>query len=111
MALSLSPVLANIGAFLVANSGSYLLNARLTFRNKAGPAEVTRAGYVKFFSSHAVSLGISTAIVAVLAGPLGALAAKVLAAAVTLVWNYIASAFFVFRDAPATKTKRERESL
>lgn len=90
--------IANIGAFLVANVQSYVLNARLTFRTEGRPTPLSRDGYGKFLFAHAFSLGFSTVIVAALAPVIGPWPAKLVALAAAAVWNYSASAFFVFRE-------------
>jgi len=99
--------LANIAAFLIANMGSYFLNARITFRG-AGP--VDRGRYLKFLAGHGVSLGGSTIIVVMLAAPIGAMTAKLIAVIFSLAWNYGVSALFVFRP-PPRKPKTPGESL
>lgn len=83
---------ANAAAFLIANSASYSLNARLAFRG----SDLSLASYARFLAVHLSSLGISTTFIAVFADDVGALSAKLAAAAVALVWNYAGSAFFVF---------------
>lgn len=89
---------ANVGAFLVANIQSYVLNARLTFRTEGRPTPLSYGGYGKFLFAHAFSLGFSTVIVAGLAPVIGPWPAKLVALAAAAVWNYSASAFFVFRE-------------
>lgn len=89
---------ANIGAFLVANVQSYLLNARLTFRSGGKATPLTLPGYGKFLFAHAFSLGFSTLIVLWLSPSLGPWPAKFVALAAAAVWNYSASAFFVFGE-------------
>ncbi len=96
-AAGLAPVLANAAAFLAANAQSYAVNARVTFREKGAAAPLSFRGYAAFAAAHLVSLLVSTAIVLVLADRTGPYAAKLAALAVTFVWNYAASAFFVFR--------------
>jgi len=93
-----TPWIGNICSFLTANAASYLMNSRFTFRGPEGPARLSPSGYLKFFSAHAMSLLVSTAIVAVLASPIGPLFAKLAAIGVTVVLNYLASAFFVFKE-------------
>ncbi len=94
--LSVAP--ANIVAFLIANVQSYFLNARLTFRNGGKGAALSLRGYAKFLFAHTFSLAFSTAIVAGLTPHLGPWPAKLIALAAAAVWNYSASAFFVFRE-------------
>jgi len=105
-ALGVHVALANIAAFLVANLGSYFLNARITFRS-AGPTD--RGRYLRFLGGHGVSLGVSTLIVTMLAAPIGAMTAKLIAVIFSLAWNYGVSAFFVFRD-PNREIKTPAES-
>lgn len=101
VAAGVSPVAANGAAFLVANTQSYWLNSRVTFRDGGGPARLSFGGYGKFLGAHIVSLAISTAMIAAFAGVIGAVGAKAVAAIFTLAWNYMMSAHFVFRaEAP-----------
>ncbi|MEQ1929364.1 MAG: GtrA family protein [Parvularculaceae bacterium] len=104
-ALGLLALGANLGAFICANGLSYLLNARFTFRTRSEKRSLSAAGYMKFASVHLTSLAISTGFIAAFADAVGALAAKILAAGLTLIWNYVASALFVFRKKPATGGK------
>lgn len=87
-------LLANCAAFLFSNAASYALNARFTF---GAADELTFGGYGRFLSVHLASLALSSAFIAVFAGLVGALGAKAVAAALALLWNYFASAHFVFR--------------
>ena len=93
-ALSLHVAAANVVAFLGANLVSYFLNARLTFADGAPPSH---GRYLRFLGGHGVSLVFSTVIVTILASPIGALMAKLVAVAFSLLWNYGWSARFVFR--------------
>ncbi len=97
--LGVMPALANAGAFFVANSGSYFLNAHVTFHENGRPAPRTLRGYFKFFSAHALSLILSTVLVSVLAGRIGPLWAKGVAIALTVLINYTLTALFVFKSA------------
>jgi len=83
---------ANGAAFLCANGASYALNARFTFG-----ADVSFGGYGRFLSVHVASLVVSTVCIAAFEGLIGALAAKAVAAALALSWNYAGSALFAFR--------------
>lgn len=98
----LAPVLANVAAFFIANLQSYFVNARVTFRVGGRPAAVSAAGYLKFMTAHLMSLAVSTAMVAMLAGRIGPLPAKAAAIGFTFAWNYATTAAFVFarRAAP-----------
>ncbi|MEX0644983.1 MAG: GtrA family protein [Parvularculaceae bacterium] len=88
---------ANVIAFLGANAQSYIVNARITFREAGEPARLTLLGYAKFLGAHIVSLVISTAMIIAFADAIGAIAAKLASFAFTFAWNYAMSAFFVFR--------------
>jgi putative flippase GtrA len=88
---------ANFAAFLVANGASYVLNSGFTFRESGESAALSASRYVRFLSVHIASLAISSAFIALFASAIGPFAAKVCAAVVTLLWNYAASAVFVFR--------------
>lgn len=90
------PAVANALAFLVANVQSYLLNARLTFVYDGRPAQISVSAYGRFLLTHALSLVVSTALVATLAPHIGPLSAKFIAIGVAAVWNYGASHYFVF---------------
>lgn len=92
----LTPVLANLAAFFVANLQSYFFNARVTFRVAGRPAAVSPAGYLKFLTAHLMSLAVSTAMVVMLASRIGPLAAKAAAIGFTFAWNYAMTAAFVF---------------
>lgn len=103
MTAGLSPVLANVGGFVAANAQSYFLNAQLTFREDGRPAQMSIKGYAKFAGAHLVSLLISTGMIIAFSDVLGAVFAKAAAVVATLLWNYAASAFFVFREQSETK--------
>jgi putative flippase GtrA len=101
----LSPVVANVAAFFGANLQSYLVNARVTFRVDGRPAAVTLPGYLKFLAAHAMSLAVSTAMVALLAHRIGPLPAKAASIGFTFAWNYAATAAFVFAKRAAHPEK------
>ena len=89
---------ANVLAFQIANIQSYFLNARLTFTSGGVGAPLSWRGYGKFLFAHVFSLAFSTAIVAGLAPVIGPWPAKIIAVAAAAMWNYSASAYFVFRE-------------
>lgn len=99
------PAAANIGAFLVANAQSYVLNARLTFVTAGSPAPLSWRAYGRFLAAHLLSLAASTAIVAGLAPHLGPWPAKIVAALVAAAWNYCASHYFVFRGGADARSR------
>ena len=92
-----APIVANGAGFLVANAQSYLLNSKVTFRQQGRAARVSLGGYLRFVAAHALSLAISTAMIALLADRIGVLQTKVLATVVTFLWNYTISVLFVFK--------------
>ena len=89
---------ANFAAFIAANMVSYLMNARFTFRREGRAQPVSPGNYVKFCLAHAMSLVISTLTILLLADIIGPLLAKLASIPVTLLWNYLASAFVVFKS-------------
>ena len=91
------PLISNVLAFFVANILGYGLNATLTFRLEGKRRKLTLRGYLKFLSGYLIGLGLSTFIIWRLADPLGPILAKLVASAVTAIWNYTISAFIVFR--------------
>jgi putative flippase GtrA len=96
VALGAAAVPANIASFLVANVIGYVLNGRVTFRGGEG---LSIKGYAKFFGAYSASLVLSTLVVAAFAASLGPILAKIIAAAVAAVWNYVFSALVVFKSA------------
>lgn len=97
LAAGAAPLIANAFGFAAANAQSYLLNSQFTFREAGRAAQAAPAGYARFLAAHLASLAISTAMIALFADALGPIAAKAVAALFTFVWNYAASAIFVFR--------------
>ena len=97
LAISFTPIAANAIGFFCANLQSYLLNSRFTFRSEGAAAPVSLAGYGRFLVAHLMSLAISTLIVILAAPHIGPHFAKIGAMGFTFVWNYAASAIFVFR--------------
>lgn len=90
------PALANVAGFAAANVQSYLVNARVTFREAGRAAPVSIAGYGKFVGAHLVSLVVSTLMILMLADRVGPYASKAGAMVFTLVWNYATSTLLVF---------------
>lgn len=95
--VGLTPVLANVLSFFVANVQSYAVNGYVTFREPGEKAEYSVGGYLRFLAAHAMSLAISTALILAFADAYGAYLVKAGAIIFTFVWNYLASAFLVFR--------------
>jgi putative flippase GtrA len=97
LALGAPALAANAASFVVASGQSYVLNSRITFRDGGAPAPMSFGGYARFFAAHLMSLAISSAMIAVLAGQIGPLIAKASAIVFTFGLNYAMSAHFVFR--------------
>jgi putative flippase GtrA len=96
LALGVTPALANILAFATANPLSYIINGKVTFRSASGPAALSFGAYAKFCAAHLVSLAISTGLVFWLSPVTGAIPAKLLAVAATLLINFLTSSAIVF---------------
>jgi putative flippase GtrA len=100
VALGAPVIPANVVSFLIANVQGYVLNAKFSFKDGDQAHGLSLRGYVKFFAAYAASLVLSTAAVAILAGPIGPLAAKVVATVFAGLLNYLSSAYLVFRRPP-----------
>ncbi len=90
----LDPLLCNGIAFLVAVTNSYLLNHHWTFR-RSGSA-MSFAAYARFVLLNAGGLLIGTLAILLLGGLMPLELAKLIAAGLTLIWNYTCSKLFVF---------------
>jgi len=98
--LDFNVVLANVIAFSVAVTNSFVLNHRFTFGNRFDGDFIS--AYFKFVFVNTGGLAISTATVYLLDGIVPALISKLVAIALTLFTSYFASHFFIYR----TRTKR-----
>jgi putative flippase GtrA len=94
--LKLPLVPANVLAWLVAVSGSYVMNSFITFAAESGRQLRWRA-YGAFVASGVAGVIANTAILVVASYWLPVLAAKLLAIAVSFVVNFSLSHFVVFR--------------
>ena len=94
--LSLPLIPANVLAWLVAVSGSYVMNSFITFAAESGRQLRWRA-YGAFVASGVAGVITNTAILVVASYWLPVLAAKLLAIAVSFVVNFSLSHFVVFR--------------
>lgn len=92
----LIPVAANAIGFLCANSQSYIVNARFTFRTEGVPSPLTLSNYGRFLAAHCAALGVSTTFLVSLGPAIGLFQAKAAAVAACFLLNYTMSAFFVF---------------
>ena len=96
MVLGLSPLFANVLAWFVAVSGSYIMNCFTTFAAESG-RKVTLRTYAGFVASGLAGLVIGTTALLVAAMFLHILAAKLIAVAVSFALNFLLSHFVVFR--------------
>lgn len=90
IALSFPALAANVGAWLVAISASYMMNSRWSFERD----QQLREGWsiLRFFGLGAlVSLGISSGAILALAPVIGLWPAKILGVAAAAVLNFIAA--------------------
>ena len=94
--LQLPLIPANVLAWLVAVSGSYVMNSFITFAAESGRQLRWRA-YGAFVASGVAGVIANTAILVVASYWLPVLAAKLLAIAVSFVVNFSLSHFVVFR--------------
>ena len=104
--LGLPLIPANVLAWLVAVSGSYVMNSFITFAAESGRQLRWRA-YGAFVASGVAGVITNTAILVVASYWLPVLAAKLLAIAVSFVVNFSLSHFVVFR----TRERRVEPSV
>ena len=104
--LKLPLIPANVLAWLVAVSGSYVMNSFITFAAESGRQLRWRA-YGAFVASGIAGVITNTAILVVASYWLPVLAAKLLAIAVSFVVNFSLSHFVVFR----TRERRVEPSV
>ena len=104
--LELPLIPANVLAWLVAVSGSYVMNSFMTFAAESGRQLRWRA-YGAFVASGVAGVITNTAILVVASYWLPVLAAKLLAIAVSFVVNFSLSHFVVFR----TRERRVEPSV
>jgi len=104
--LKLPLIPANVLAWLVAVSGSYVMNSFITFAAESGRQLRWRA-YGAFVASGVAGVITNTAILVVASYWLPVLAAKLLAIAVSFVVNFSLSHFVVFK----TRERRAEPSV
>lgn len=92
--LGLDPLLANGMAFLLAVTNSYLLNHHWTFRQHNHALSLS--GYARFVALNSGGLLIGTLAILLLGGLMSLEYAKLIAAGITLLWNFTSSKLFVF---------------
>lgn len=96
--LTLTPVAANIIAFMVASLNSYALNGRFTFNGLGGSLFSPRQG-LRFMATAAACLAISTATLTLCLHVAPNLVAKLIAAIVTFFFGFAVNRLWVFRAA------------
>jgi putative flippase GtrA len=94
--LTSSLVVANVLAWTVAVSGSYVMNSFITFAAESG-RQLTPRAYVIFVASQVLGLVASTATLVAAAAVMPVLFAKLLAIGAAFLVNFSMSHFVVFR--------------
>jgi len=95
--VGLALVSANVLAWLVAVSFSYVMNSSVTFAAESG-GKLTWRAYSAFLASGVVGVTASTATLVMLSYVMPELAAKLAAIGVSFVVNFSLSHFVVFRS-------------
>ena len=90
----IDPLLCNGMAFLVAVSNSYLMNHHWTFRDSG--ITLSFKSYLRFVALNTGGLLIGTLAILLLGEFMPLEFAKIIAAGLTLIWNYTCSKIFVF---------------
>lgn len=91
-----SYVIAHVVAFLIAVTNSFLLNSLWTFKNLKRDRLVRQIA--AFLAVGLVGLALTTATIYLLGQYIPVLLAKLAAVGVSMVWNYLGSWLFVFRE-------------
>jgi putative flippase GtrA len=94
--LTSSLVVANVLAWTVAVSGSYVMNSFITFAAESG-RQLTPRTYITFVASQVLGLAASTGTLVAAAAVMPVLFAKLLAIAAAFLVNFSMSHFVVFR--------------
>ena len=92
--VDLDPLVANVIAFFLAVTNSYLLNHHWTFRRPDNA--MSFSAYVRFVALNAGGLLIGTLAILLLGKYMPLEFAKLIAAGLTLLWNFTSSKLFVF---------------
>lgn len=101
-ALHMPLVAANVLAWLVAVSCSYVMNTMITFRHESGRV-LTLRHYLKFGASGFIGLVVNTTTLVVLSNFIPVLIAKLVSTAVSFVINFAISNMLVFRKKPTAE--------
>jgi putative flippase GtrA len=97
--LALPIITANVAAWFVAVSGSYVMNSLTTFARESG-RELTLKAYVGFAVSQLAGLVANTATVLIASYFMPVLVGKLLAIGASFLVNFSLSHFLVFRKRP-----------
>lgn len=97
--IGLPLVPANVLAWLVAVSGSYVLNTMITFRAETGRV-LKRQDYLRFVASGTLGVFATTTTLVLLSNYVPVIAAKLLSILVGFAVNFAMSHFVVFRTKP-----------
>lgn len=103
-----SLVVANVLAWTVAVSGSYVMNSFVTFAAESGRRLTLRA-YLAFAASQALGLAAGTATLLVAALVLPVLFAKLIAIGATFLLNFSMSHFVVFRKPVSGRSRGDAD--
>ncbi|MDH5722075.1 MAG: GtrA family protein [Alphaproteobacteria bacterium] len=98
-----SGVAAHICAFFVALGNSFIFNALWTFKNLKRDQLIKQVS--AFIIVGLIGLALTTPVVKYLSYWIHPLLAKVVAIFVSLIWNYIGSWIFVFKNKPKIKAQ------
>jgi putative flippase GtrA len=101
--LELPLVPSNVLSWMVAVSGSYVMNSLITFHAESGRA-LNRRGYLTFVASGVLGVITSTAALVILSNFISVIAAKLASVAVSFVVNFTMAHFVVFRVKPPEST-------
>jgi putative flippase GtrA len=103
--LNLPIVAANLLSWIIAVSGSYVLNSMITFSVESG-RELTARTYATFLLAQLAGFAANTTTILVVSHFMPVLFGKVIATGVSFLVNFSLSHFVVFRR-PAAGTPRE----
>ncbi len=87
---------ANVMAWIVAVSCSYVLNTMITFRAESGRV-IRRTDYLRFVASGVVGVVATTTTLVILANFTSVLVAKLISVLISFMVNFTLSHFLVFR--------------
>jgi putative flippase GtrA len=93
--VDLAPLVANTLAFVIAVTNSYFMNRHWTFRQHQ--RNLSLGHYLHFVAVNTGGLLMGTLAIILLHGMMPVEVAKIIAAGFTLIFNFTASKYFVFR--------------